>query len=258
MTSVSGHCCGALDFIVARAHPVLSPFWIRCCLRIEGLPSRVAAPRKKALLVVRPDRTMSTALPSTSRWRTTIRWRFKAAARAVRFLWFGFYPRPGFIRGNLGPARQWGERFPVRVTAFAAETPPAREVLADSRTMKGGGAAGVATLEAAGVEIARSVLAEPHTAILPLMPYLDTLRLGASPWRSVGSRSRSARGSTIGNGGGGDRRASRPDRCQPVGAGSASQRRHRPRRVPVPPFASAVRRAHRTARRAPRDHGEEP
>ena len=68
---------------------------------------------------------------------------FEAAAREVGFLGFGFYPRSGFIHVDLGPARQWGERFPVRKTAFAAETPPAREVLAQSRTMKGGGAAGV-------------------------------------------------------------------------------------------------------------------
>ena len=101
---------------------------------------------------------------------------FESAAREVGFLGFGFYPRSGFIHVDLGPARQWGERFPVRATAFAAETPPAREVLADSRTMKGGGAAGVATLGAAGVEVAQSVLAETQTAILPLVPYLDTLR----------------------------------------------------------------------------------
>lgn len=101
---------------------------------------------------------------------------FEAAAREVGFLGFGFYRRSGFIHVDLGPARQWGERFPVRATAFAAETPPAREVLADSRTMKGGGAAGVATLGAAGVEVAQQVLAETQTAILPLVPYLDTLR----------------------------------------------------------------------------------
>ena len=100
----------------------------------------------------------------------------EAAAREVGFLGFGFYPRSGFIHVDLGPARQWGERFPVRATAFAAETPPAREVLADSRTMKGGGAAGVATLGAAGVEVARDVLAETQTAILPLVSYLETLR----------------------------------------------------------------------------------
>jgi len=49
-------------------------------------------------------------------------------------------------------------------------------VLADSRTMRAGGAAGVATLGAAGVDVAQSVLAETQTAILPLVPYLDTLR----------------------------------------------------------------------------------
>ena len=101
---------------------------------------------------------------------------FEAAAREVWFLGFGFYPRSGFIHVDLGPARQWGERFPVRATAFASETPTAREVLADSRTMRGGGAAGIATLGAAGVEVAQSVLVETQTAILPLVPYLDTLR----------------------------------------------------------------------------------
>jgi len=102
--------------------------------------------------------------------------KFAEAARAVGFLGFGTYPRSGFIHIDLGPARTWGERFPVRETAFAAETPLAREALADSRTMKGGGAAGVATLGAAGVEVAQSVLAETQTAIPPLVPYLDTLR----------------------------------------------------------------------------------
>lgn len=101
---------------------------------------------------------------------------FEAAAREVGFLGFGFYPRSGFMHVDLGPARQWGERFPVRRTDFAAEAPPAREVLAESRTMRGGGAAGVATLGAAGVEMAQQVLADTQTAILPLVSYLDTLR----------------------------------------------------------------------------------
>ena len=61
---------------------------------------------------------------------------FEAAAREVGFLGFGFYPSSGFIHVDLGPARHWGERFPVRETVFASETPPAREVLAESRKMK--------------------------------------------------------------------------------------------------------------------------
>ena len=89
---------------------------------------------------------------------------------------FGFYPRSGFIHVDLGPARQWGERFPVRETAFAAETQPAREVLAESRTLRGGGAAGAATVGAAGVEVLQDVLVETQSTIQPLVPYLDTLR----------------------------------------------------------------------------------
>ena len=101
---------------------------------------------------------------------------FEAAARAVGFLGFGTYPRSDFMHIDLGPAREWGERFPARATAFAPEVPPAREVLADSRTLKGSGAAGVATIGAAGVEVAQQILGETQSAILPLVPYLDTLR----------------------------------------------------------------------------------
>ena len=56
------------------------------------------------------------------------------------------------------------------------EVTPAREMLVDSRIMKGGGAAGIAALGAAGVEVAQEVPAETQSAILPLVPYLDTLR----------------------------------------------------------------------------------
>jgi hypothetical protein len=101
---------------------------------------------------------------------------FEAAAREVGFLGFGYYPRSGFMHIDLGPARSWGEKFPVCATAFAAETPPAREVLAESRTLKGAGVAGVATVGAAGVEVAQDILAEAQGAVLPLVSHLDTMR----------------------------------------------------------------------------------
>jgi hypothetical protein len=101
---------------------------------------------------------------------------FAEAARAVGFLGFGTYPRSSFMHIDLGPARTWGEPFPARATPFVPEVPPAREVLAESRTLKGGGAAGIATVGAAGVEVAHDVLAETQSAMLPLVPYLDTLR----------------------------------------------------------------------------------
>ena len=50
---------------------------------------------------------------------------------------------------------------------------PPREVLAQRRTLRG---TGVATVGTAGIEVAQDVLAEAQGAILPLVPYLDTLR----------------------------------------------------------------------------------
>jgi hypothetical protein len=55
---------------------------------------------------------------------------FESAAREVGFKGFGFCPRSGFIHIDTGPARNRGIRFPKRATAFTAEMPPAREVLA--------------------------------------------------------------------------------------------------------------------------------
>ncbi|MDW4551504.1 D-Ala-D-Ala carboxypeptidase family metallohydrolase [Defluviimonas sp. D31] len=101
---------------------------------------------------------------------------FAEAARAVGFLGFGTYPRSGFMHIDLGPARFWGDPFPARPVPFAPEVPPAREVLAESRTLRGGGAAGAATAGAAGIEVLQDVLAETQSTIQPLVPYLDTLR----------------------------------------------------------------------------------
>ena len=66
---------------------------------------------------------------------------FEAAAREAAFLGFGFYPRSDFMHVDLEPKREWGERFAPR-PAFAPETPPARQRLAESRTIKGGVAGG--------------------------------------------------------------------------------------------------------------------
>jgi zinc D-Ala-D-Ala carboxypeptidase len=101
---------------------------------------------------------------------------FEVAAREVGFLGFGFYPRSGFMHVDLCPAREWGQKFLVRETAFAGELPHAREVLAESRTMKGGGAAGVATVGAAGVEVVQQAVADSQSVLQPLIPYLDSLR----------------------------------------------------------------------------------
>lgn len=101
---------------------------------------------------------------------------FEVAAREVGFTGFGFYPRQNFMHIDIGRARQWGDPFPPRVSRFADEPPHLHESLKESRTMKGGGAAGVATFGAAGVEVVQQAVTDTQSALQPLIPYLDTLR----------------------------------------------------------------------------------
>jgi len=77
---------------------------------------------------------------------------------------------------NNGQARQWGDPFPRRTSRFADEPPRLCETLTESRTMKGAGAAGVATIGAAGIEVVQQAVIDTQSALQPLIPYLDTLR----------------------------------------------------------------------------------
>lgn len=126
---------------------------------------------------VSPRRKTLQALPagfSAASWRFDISMAnhdpaaFEEAARKAGFLGLGFYPRSGFMHIDLGPARSWGGRFSVRATRFVPESLPPREKLSESRTLKGGGAA--------GIEIAEGVMSETRGALQPLIPYLNTLR----------------------------------------------------------------------------------
>ena len=156
----------ALDRLQALRDRLGKPFIVRSAYRSPEHNRAVGgATRSKHMEGTAFDIAMSNHDPAA----------FEAAAREAGFLGFGFYPRSGFMHVDLGPKREWGQRFAPR-PAFARETPPARERLAESRTMKGGGVAGVATVGAAGVEVAQAALAEAQDAVLPLVPYLDALR----------------------------------------------------------------------------------
>ncbi|MCC5960738.1 MAG: DUF882 domain-containing protein [Natronohydrobacter sp.] len=157
----------ALDKLQALRDRLGKPLIVRSAYRSPQHNRNVGgAPRSKHMDGTAFDIAMSNHDPVT----------FAEAARAVGFLGFGTYPRSGFMHIDLGPARSWGEPFPVRAARFAPETRPAREAIAQSRTLKGTGAAGVATVGAASVEVAQEVLTEAQGAVLPLVPYLDTLR----------------------------------------------------------------------------------
>lgn len=100
----------------------------------------------------------------------------EAAARVVGFTGFGFYPRQNFMHIDIGRARQWGDKFSPRLSRFAEEPPHLRENLTESRTMKGGGTVGVATIGTAAVEVVQQAVADTQSTLQTLIPYLDTLR----------------------------------------------------------------------------------
>ena len=184
---------------------------------------------------------------------------FEAAAREVGFLGFGYYPRSGFMHVDLGPARSWGDPFPERATPFAAETPPAREVLAESRTLKGTGAAGAATVGAAGVRSRRRCSPRRRARSCRWCPISTHCAGCSSRWRSAGSVSPSGHGSMTGARGGADvgliaGRAVGSAMGASGGRFCARSTHHRPLSSQPPP----VRRARGARRRAAGQPGAQP
>ena len=119
-----------------------------------------------------------------------------------------------------------------------------------SRTIKGGGCGGCRDARRAGVEVVQKVLAKHASAVLPLVPYLDTLR-GVHFRGARRHRGHIYARSTMGNGGDDDATSLGWHRSAAHGCGAIA-----PRRAPVLARASADRRAHGPAAERFRDHGE--
>ena len=77
---------------------------------------------------------------------------FEAAARAVGFTGFGYYPKSGFMHIDLGPARSWGTHWPRTVTTWPTETARQPESLTEDREAQAAAGAGVAGAVAVAAE----------------------------------------------------------------------------------------------------------
>ncbi|MDX5401067.1 MAG: D-Ala-D-Ala carboxypeptidase family metallohydrolase [Rhodobacterales bacterium] len=74
---------------------------------------------------------------------------FEAAARAVGFTGFGYYPKSGFMHIDTGPARSWGKPWPVTETGLPIEAKTQPEKLSEDRQTQaavGASTAGVAAV----------------------------------------------------------------------------------------------------------------
>ena len=58
---------------------------------------------------------------------------FEAAARAVGFTGFGYYVKSGFMHIDTGPARTWGQPWPLTATAWPTEPPRQPESMSQDR-----------------------------------------------------------------------------------------------------------------------------
>jgi zinc D-Ala-D-Ala carboxypeptidase len=61
---------------------------------------------------------------------------FEAAARAVGFKGFGYYPKSGFMHVDTGPARSWGTPWPRTVTDWPTEPPRQPESVKEDREVQ--------------------------------------------------------------------------------------------------------------------------
>jgi hypothetical protein len=85
----------------------------------------------------------------------------EAAARAVGFTGFGYYPRSGFMHVDTGPARSWGTPWPRTVTDWPTEPPRQPESVREDREAQaaaGAGVAGAVAVAAEHLPVASSLL----------------------------------------------------------------------------------------------------
>jgi zinc D-Ala-D-Ala carboxypeptidase len=88
---------------------------------------------------------------------------FEAAARAVGFTGFGFYPKSGFMHIDTGPARIWGTRWPDTPTAWPSEPPRQPESVKEDRetqAVAGASVAGAVAVAAEHLPVASGLLGQ--------------------------------------------------------------------------------------------------
>jgi hypothetical protein len=88
---------------------------------------------------------------------------FEAAARAVGFTGFGYYPKSGFMHIDTGPARTWGTPWPQTVTHWPAEPPRQPESVKEDREVQavaGASVAGAVAVAAEHLPVASGLLGQ--------------------------------------------------------------------------------------------------
>lgn len=97
---------------------------------------------------------------------------YEAAARAVGFTGFGFYPKSNFIHADIGPARQWGTRFPKTATALPVERKASPETLSEDKTAVSAIIGGTGSVAGAGAVISGIGSLSPTAQVIAVVAFV--------------------------------------------------------------------------------------
>jgi len=111
---------------------------------------------------------------------------FEAAARAVGFTGFGYYPKSGFMHIDTGPARSWGAPWSKTATGWAAESARQPESVREDREAQaaaGAGVAGAVAVAAEHLPVASSLLGNLAPAAQLVAVIVAALFIGYLLWK---------------------------------------------------------------------------
>lgn len=111
---------------------------------------------------------------------------FEAAARAVGFTGFGYYPKSGFMHIDTGPARTWGTAWPLSATTWPSEPPRQAESVREDREVQavaGASVAGAVALGAEHLPLASGLLGSlaPHAQLVAVV--IGAILIGYFLWK---------------------------------------------------------------------------
>lgn len=97
---------------------------------------------------------------------------YEEDAKAVGFTGFGFYPKSNFIHVDNGPARSWGDRFPVTATGLPVERQAAPETISEDKSAVAAVIGGGGSIAGAGVMVSSLGALAPTAQVIAVVAFV--------------------------------------------------------------------------------------
>lgn len=113
---------------------------------------------------------------------------FEAAARAVGFTGFGYYPKSGFMHVDTGPSRSWGTPWPKTRTRLPVEPPIQPETIrqdTEAQAAVGAGGAGAVAVAIDTLPVASNLLGSLAPTAQTIAIVAALVLIGFVIWKRV-------------------------------------------------------------------------